>query len=182
MLTLQIYARFYRLCDPPFRDGRCMSIWDIYGYKTLKNGLSRRSASQRCSWDPAVHCRHSDSRWPHSGHVTECGHRAMDHLQRFGGYTEHRSAKSAERCRHRGDGAGMKTVPLSRTAGDQTLQYWSAALLPRLLAPQPPTCRPTVHHALSSTRDDEVVVRCDMDGSCVSLVDDKQADASVQCK
>ena len=97
------------------------------------------------------------------------------------GSTEHRSAKSAERCRHRGDGAGMKTVPLSRTAGDQTLQYWSAALLPRLLAPQPPTCRPTVHHALPSTRDDEVVARCEMAGSCVSLVEHKQADASVQC-
>ena len=74
----------------------------------------------------------------------------------------------------------MEAVPLSRTADDQTLQDWSAPLLPRLLAPQQPTCRPTVHHALPSTRDDELVARCEKAGSCVSLVEHKQADASVQ--
>ena len=148
-----------------------MSIWVVHGYKRLKSARrSHPSAARRSLYLPE-HCRHSDSRWPHSVHVTECGHRATDHLQRNGAYIQQRSAKSAERCRHRGDGAGMKTVPLSRTAGDQTLQYWSAALLPRLLAPQPPTCRPTVHHALSSTRNDEVIARCDMAGSCVSLVE-----------
>ena len=83
--------------------------------------------------------------------------------------------------RHRDDGAWMEAVPLSRTADDQTLQDWSAPLLPRLLAPQQPTCRPTVHHALPSTRDDELVARCEKAGSCVSLVEHKQADASVQC-
>ena len=72
-------------------------------------------------------------------------------------------------------------MPLSRTADDQTLQDWSSSLLSRLLAPQQPTCRPTVHHALPSTRDDELVARCEKAGSCVSLVEHKQDDASVQC-
>lgn len=42
--------------------------------------------AEQGSCEPAVHCRHSDARQPHSGHVTECGRRATDHLQRNAGY------------------------------------------------------------------------------------------------
>ena len=35
----------------------------------------------RCSLYLLEHCRTSDSRRPHAGHVTECGRRETDHLQ-----------------------------------------------------------------------------------------------------
>ena len=154
----------YRGLRPP---GRCVSTWLIYGYKTLKNGLSRRSAMFCLSKVPAQRSCDRFECLAHSTVLTECAKHENLCCVCDDGTLSLTLCQRRERCRHRDDGAGMKTMPLSRTAGDQTLQYWSAPLLPRLLAPQPPTCRPTVHHALSSTRDDEVVVRCGMDGSCV---------------
>ena len=68
--------------------GRCVSTWLMHGYRTLKSARRSSPSAERCSWEPAVHCRHSESRRPHSVHVTECGRRATDHLQRNAGSTD----------------------------------------------------------------------------------------------
>ena len=85
---------------PPFAlwplplSASCVSIWHVYGYKTFKNARRSRPSAERCSWDPALHCRHSDSRWRHSVHVTECRHRATaDHLQCNAGSIQHESSR-----------------------------------------------------------------------------------------
>ena len=158
-----------------------MSNWVVYGYKTLRNGLSRRSAMFCRSKVPAQHSCDRFSYLAHSMVPTECAKHKNLCCACDAGTLLLQRCRRREMSRHRGDGAWMEAVPLSRTADDQTLQDWSVPLLPRLLVPHQPTCRPTVHHALPSTRDDEVVARCEMAGSCVSLVEHKQADASVQC-
>ena len=104
----------------------------MHGYRTLKSARRSSPSAERCSLYPPEPCRTSDCRRPHSVHVTECGRRQSDHLQRSGGYTE------LDRDRNRGRRACVLAVcscvarifvsAFSRCVSKRRLEWYS---LPR---------------------------------------------------